>query len=124
MGPGELHPRLFTLEITPRSPHTLTEVEAAVLASLDEFLQAPPEEEALERVRTRIAAGDVRRLQSNLGLALQLGGSAASTGDWREGFRTSRRMRDVTPREVWEVARRYLRPEGLTVAVLAREESS
>jgi predicted Zn-dependent peptidase len=124
MGPGELYPRLFTLEITPRSPHTLAEVEAATLASLDDFLKGPPDEEALERVRTRIAAGDVRRLRSNLGLALQLGGSAASTGDWREGFRSSSRMRAVTPEEVWEVARRYLRPEGLTVAVLAREEAS
>lgn len=120
MGPGELHPRLFTVEVTPRSPHTVAEVEAAVLDSLDDFLRRPPSDEALERVRTRIAAGDVRRLQSNLGLALQLAASTASTGDWREAFRTSARIRDVSPEEVWEVARRYLRPAGLTVAVLAR----
>jgi predicted Zn-dependent peptidase len=123
MGPGELYPRLLTLEVTPRSPHTPAEVEAAVLDSLEDFLRQPPSEEALERVRTRIAAGDVRRLQSNLGLALQIAASAASTGDWREGFRTSQRIRRVTPEEVWAVGRRYLRPEGLTVAVLARGES-
>lgn len=123
MGPGELYPRLLTLEVTPRSPHTVAEVEAAVLDALDDFLRRPPSDEALERVRTRIAAGDVRRLRSNLGLALQLASSTASTGDWREAFRTSGRMRDVTPEEVWDAARRYLRPEGLTVAVLARGET-
>jgi predicted Zn-dependent peptidase len=124
MGPGELYPRLFTLDVTPRSSIEVSEVEAAVLESIEDFLQEPPSDEALERVRTRIAAGDVRRLQSNLGLAMQLAGSTSSTGDWREGFRSSRRIREVTADEVWEVARRYLRLEGLTVAVLEREGTS
>jgi len=124
MGPGELYPRLFTLDVTPRSSIPVAEVEAAVLASIEDFLEEPPSLESVERVRTRIAAGDIRRLRSNLGLAMQLAGSTASTGDWRAGFRTSQEMRAVTADEVWEVARRYLRPEGLTVAVLQREGSS
>ena len=122
MGPGELYPRLFTVDLTPRTPHTPEEAEAAVLDALASFTREGPEEEELERVRTRIAAGDVRRLQSNLGLALQLSSSEAALGDWRGAFELGDRIREVTPEDVREVALRYLRPEALTVATLVRKE--
>ncbi|HSM06315.1 MAG TPA: pitrilysin family protein [Longimicrobiales bacterium] len=122
MGPGERYPRLFTVDVTPRTPHTPAEVETAVLDALAAFTRETPAEADLERVRTRIAAGEVRRLQSNLGLALQLAASEAALGDWQGAFRLSDRIRDVTPEEVRDVARRYLRPETLTVAALVRKE--
>jgi predicted Zn-dependent peptidase len=124
MGPGELYPRLFTVDLTPRTPHTPDEAEAAVLDALAAFGREGPTEAELERVRTRIAAGDVRRLQSNLGLALQLASSEAALGDWRGAFELGDRIREVTPEDVREVAVRYLRPETLTVATLVRKEGA
>ncbi|MEJ2482412.1 MAG: pitrilysin family protein, partial [Gemmatimonadota bacterium] len=124
MGPGDLDPRLFTLDLTPRAPHSVETVEAAVLEALDAFMREPPSDAALERVRTRIAAGDVRRLRSNLGLASQLSYAEAVLGDWRSGFRLGDAIRTVTPSQVLDVARRYLRPEGLTVATLVRNEET
>ena len=47
-----------------------------------------------------------------------MAGSAAAYGDWREAFALSDRIREVTEAEVVEVARRYLRDDALTVAVL------
>ena len=126
VGPGDLHPRHFTLDVNPRAPHTDEEVEAEVLDVLEEFLTEPPPEDDLDRVRNQIAAGAVRQLQSNLGLAVQLAGSASTLGDWRAAFELGQRIREVTAQEVLDVARRYLRPEGLTVAVLrsSREEGA
>lgn len=124
MGPGELHPRLFTVDLAPRAPHTAEEVEKIVLQVLEEFAAAPPPEEALDRVRNQVAAGAVRRLQSNLGLALQLAGSDAALGDWAASFRLTDAIRDVTAQQVQDVVRRYFTPENLTVAVVRtlREE--
>ena len=124
MGPGELHPRLFTVELAPRAPHTVEEGEAAVLSVLAEFASAPPPEDDLERVRNRVAAASVRRLQSNLGLALELAGSESALGDWRASWNLLQRIRQVSPTDVQAVARKYLRPESLTVAVLRTDRDA
>lgn len=121
-GPGDLFPQLFSIDATPRAPHTAEEVEAEVLKVLAEFAAAPPPEDDLVRVRNQIAAGAVRRLQSNLGLALQLAGSESSLGDWRKGFELGDRIREVTGPEVQAVVRKYFTPENLTVAVLRPPE--
>jgi predicted Zn-dependent peptidase len=123
VGPGDLHPRLFSLDVTPRAPHTVEEVEAVVDRVLSDFATSVPPEDDLDRVRNQIAAGAVRRLQSNLGLALQLAGSEATLGDWRGTFRLTQRIREVTGEQVRDVVRKYFRPENLTVAVLRSVES-
>jgi predicted Zn-dependent peptidase len=76
------------------------------------------------RVRNQVDAGQVRRLQSNLGLAFQLAGSASLHGDWRETFRASARIGDVTAEQVTDVLHRYLRPSQRTVAVLVRPDTA
>ncbi|HSG47881.1 MAG TPA: pitrilysin family protein, partial [Longimicrobiales bacterium] len=118
MGPGELYPRLFTVELAPRSPHTVEEAEAVVLQVLEDFASELPPEDDLDRVRNQIAASSVRSLQSNLGLALQLAGSQAALGDWRETFRLTQAIGEVTGQEVQDVVRKYFTQENLTVAVL------
>jgi len=118
LGPGDLQPRLFTIELAPRAPHTVQEAEAVVLQVLEEFAAAPAPEDDLDRVRNQVAASAVRRLQSNLGLALQLAGSQAALEDWRATFRLTDGIRYVTAEEVQSVVRRYFTPENLTVGVL------
>ncbi|MDT8340216.1 MAG: pitrilysin family protein [Longimicrobiales bacterium] len=119
-GPGDRHPRLFTVDLVPRAPHTPEEGEALVREVVAAFARTPPPEEDLERVRSQLAAGAVRRLRSNLGLALQLAEAEVTLGDWREAFGYADAIGAVTGAEVQAVARRYLTPERLTVAVLRR----
>lgn len=121
-GPGFRYPTLFAVDAAPRSPHTVEEVEAAVLEELQRLAEEPPSEEELQRIRNQLEAGRVRRLQSNLGLAFQLAASESTWGDWRRTFEFSRRMQEVTPEQVQEVVRRYLRPERGVTAVLLRPE--
>ena len=123
LGPGALHPRLFTISAVPRSPHTTAEIEGAILEELEEIRSAPPDPRALTRIQNQYRAGEFRRLSSNLELAMQIAGAQASFGDWRETFRLSRRMASVTPEDVQRVARRYLTPETRTVAVMVRPGS-
>jgi len=119
-GPGLLHPGLFQIDVTPRAPTTPAEVEAIVYREMERLKDAPPLEDDLERVRSQILAGDVRRLQSSLGLALQLAESAALLGDWRETFRLSQRIRAVRAEDIQRVVQRYFTASNRTVATLVR----
>lgn len=123
LGPGTLYPGLFTISAVPRAPHTTEEIERAILEEIEAIRSASPEPRALTRIQNQYRAGEYRRLSSNLQLALQIAESEASFGDWRETFRLSRRIADVTPEDVQRVAREYLIPGTRTVAVMVREGS-
>ncbi|HKJ01839.1 MAG TPA: insulinase family protein, partial [Longimicrobiales bacterium] len=124
MGPGERYPELFQLDASPRAPHTTAEVEAAIYEEIDRLAEEGPTEAELTRVRNQIEAGQVRRLQSNLGLAFQLAESATLFGDWRATFRLPQRWAEVTPADVRRVAATYLTEANRTVATLRREGGS
>lgn len=120
LGPGFRYPTLFSVDAAPRAPHTTAEVEAAILDELERLRVHPPEQGELDRLRTQLEAGRIRRLQSNLGLAFQLASSASTYGDWRQTFRFSEQMRTVTPEHVQDVVDRYLTPGRMTVGVVER----
>lgn len=118
MGPGELFPRLFIIGVTPRSPHTVAEVEAALAHELEALRRTPPSPAEVGRVQRQIEAGRVRRLQSSLGLAFQLAGSASLLGDWRATFEFAERMAAVRPVDIQRVVERHFRDDRLTVVTL------
>lgn len=122
--PGSRHPRLFVIEATPRAPHTTEEVEAAIYEELARLVEAPPAEDEIRRIRNRAEAADVRRLQSNFGLAFQLAHSVALYDDWRTTFRYSRRVAEVEAEDVSRVVADYFVPERRTVGTLRRGEAS
>lgn len=124
MGPGERYPRLFMLDAVPRSPTTTAELEAVILDEVERLKVELFPEDALQRVRNQIAAGSIRRLQSNLGLAFQLAGAESVFGDWRVTFTLADAIRDVTAEDVRRVVERYLTPDNLSVATLVRPEGA
>ena len=123
LGPGSRFPGIFTIEATPRTPNTTQDIEAAVYAELDSLLHNPPSEVELQRIRNQLEAGGVRRLASNMGLALQLAESTSIFGDWRATFEISRRLVDVGPEDIGRVVRTFFNRENRTVATLARANS-
>jgi len=123
IGPGSRFPRLLQLDVTPRTPHDPEQIEALIDEEIERLIAEGPTERELERVRNQVAAGGVRRMQSNLGLAFQLAESASLWGDWRETFRGAERLRGISPEDVRRAAARYLVPTNRTVAVLRREPS-
>ncbi|MCG6988957.1 MAG: insulinase family protein [Gemmatimonadetes bacterium] len=122
IGPGDRYPRLFEVAATPRAPHTTAEVEAAIYRELARLAADGPTPSELERVKNQVAAGSLRRLVSNLGLAFQLAQSTSLYGDWRETFRFATRLGAVTPADVRRVTARYFTQENRTVATLVREQ--
>lgn len=122
LGPGFAYPGLFIISAVPRASYPTEDLEAAIYAEIDRLKEAPPEAQALLRIKNQVRAGEFRRLSSNLGLAQQLAESEAAFSDWRETFRISRRILDVTPEDVQRVAQAYLTDRTRTVAVMIRRE--
>ncbi|MDH5758136.1 MAG: insulinase family protein [Gemmatimonadota bacterium] len=123
LGPGSRYPQLFQIDATPRSPHTPAEVEEAIYGMLDSLATYGPDEDELDRIKNSVAASTVRRLQSNLGLAFQLSESVALFGDWRETFRVTDTLRNVTTEDVRRVVSTYLTAENRTVATIVTRSS-
>ncbi len=123
MGPGIRFPGIFSIGATPRAPNSTEDVEAAIYAELDSLRQTPPTEREMQRIRNQLEASEVRRLTSNLGLALQLAGSASAFGDWRTTFGFADRLAAVEPEDVSRVARQFFTREQRTVATVVRPDS-
>ena len=122
-GPGTLFPQLFQIDAIPRDGQSLERIEVAIYEEIARLVATGPDERELERVRNQVAAGNVRRMTSNLGLAFQIADSRALLGDWRETFRASERLEAVTAEDVRRIAAEYLVQSNRTVAALKRPES-
>jgi len=121
-GPGALYPQLFQIDALPRNGASIEGIEAVVYEEIARLAETGPDDRELERVRNQVAAGNVRRMTSNLGLAFQIADSKALLGDWRETFRSSELIAAVTPEDVRRAAAEYLVESNRTVAVLRRGE--
>jgi predicted Zn-dependent peptidase len=122
IGPGIRFPGIFTIDATPRFPNTTEDVEAAVYAELDSLRRTLPSEREIQRIRNQLEASEVRRLTSNLGLALQLATSTSAFGDWRATFGFTDRLAAVEPEDVRRVAQQFFTPEHRTVATVVRPD--
>jgi predicted Zn-dependent peptidase len=114
------HAGLFVIQATPRAPHTLEEVEAAIEDEIRRVQGDVPADREMLKVRNQLEVDAVRSLASNSRLAARLGTAWALTGDWRYAFEERRRIQAVTPDEVRAVASRYLTPPQRTVVTLVR----
>jgi predicted Zn-dependent peptidase len=114
------HAGLFVVQATPRTPHTLEEVEAAIQKELEQATTEPPTPKELLKVRNQIEVQAIRGLASNAGLASRLGHAWGLIGDWRFVFEERKKIQAVTAEEVAAVAKRYLVPRQRTVAWLVR----
>ncbi|MFZ5876497.1 MAG: M16 family metallopeptidase [Nitrospirota bacterium] len=119
-GPGIRYPTLFVFDAVPRAPHTLDDVESALLEQIERLQREPVSERELQRVVNRLDADLVRSLQSNAGLASQLAYFQSVTGDWRYVLRIRDRVAAVTPKDIQRVAATWFVKSNRTVARLVR----
>jgi predicted Zn-dependent peptidase len=121
--PGSLYPALFALSALPAPDRTVAEVDAAIQAEIARLASSSPDVVELDRVKRQLEATRVRRLRTNLGLALQLAEAESLRGDWRWAFDGVEALLEVQPDDVRRVVARYLTPGSRTLAILeaARE---
>ena len=72
----------------------------------------------VEKIKARTKASLINRMNSNMGLAMQLTGYQSDWGDWREMFKSLDKINAVTAEDIQRVAQKYLTKQNRTVAKL------
>ena len=99
-----------------RQDQSRDEVHRLMLQTIDRLIEKGVTEEEVSRVKTRFAAERRRELANSERLAVALSQWAAQ-GDWRLFFVFRDRTEKLTPKDVNEAARKYLRASNRTVGI-------
>jgi len=111
-------PGLFTLDGTPAQGHTIAELETALRAQVIRLMDEPVSAEELRRVKTQVVAENVYTRDSVFYQAMELGMLETVGLDWQLLDEYVTRIEAVTAAQIQQVAKRYLQPDQLTVAIL------
>jgi predicted Zn-dependent peptidase len=122
--PGFRFPSLFVVGAIPRAPHTLQDVESAILKELARLGTEPVGQDELRKIHNQVESAAIYDLRSSSGLASQLTFFEILTGDWHNLLRRDAALEAVTPAQVEAVARRTFTAANRTVAVLERPASA
>jgi predicted Zn-dependent peptidase len=114
--PGGKYQNLFILFLVPNQGHTVEENEKAAYDIIERLKREKVTDDTLKRIKTKVRAGLIRRLDSNSGMADALTSYYANYGDWRKLFTSIDEINKVTADDVQRVARQYLVPDTRTVA--------
>jgi len=122
--PGAKYPNLFLFFLIPNVGHTSEETEKACFDIIDRVKNEKVDDETLRRIKTKVRASLIRRLDSNSGMADELTSYYAAYGDWRKMFTSIEEIDRVTADDVQRVARKYLVPETRTIAYTVKPAAS
>lgn len=96
------------------------EVEAAIYVELDRLKQEAVPAEELQKVKNNFAAGEYRKLTSNMAILMQLIQNDG-LGDWRAINEAGPKIQAVTAADVQRVAKQYFTKENRAVAIYTRK---
>jgi predicted Zn-dependent peptidase len=116
------------LFLVPNRGHSVEENEKAAYQIIERLKAEKVTDDTLNRIKTKVRASLIRRLDSNSGMAEALTFYHVNYGDWRKMFTGIDDIAKVTADDVQRVARQYLVPETRTVvytyAPAARQSSA
>lgn len=111
-------PAAFYLDGTPSEGKTVAEVEAALRTEIEKLVRDGVTEEELARVKAQVVAGHVFQLDSMFFQAMQIGQLESIGLSYRDIDTILRKLQAVTAEQVRDVAKKYLKDDNLTIAVL------
>jgi predicted Zn-dependent peptidase len=114
--PGGKYPSLFLMYAAPSTGHSIEENEKALYSIIERVKKDKVDDATIARVRMKLRAGLIRKLDSNSGLASELCTYAVNFGDWRKLFTQLQDYDKVTADDVMRVAKTYLTENTRTVA--------
>jgi predicted Zn-dependent peptidase len=114
--PGGKYPSLFLFFFVPTAGHSVEEGEKEMYTVIERLKKEKVDEASLARVKTKLRADLIGKLDSNSGLAAELASFAANFGDWRKLFTQLDEYNKVTADDVQRVAQTYFIETSKTVA--------
>ena len=109
---------LFLFDGSPRSGHSVAELEAAIKKQIKNLQTTPPTEQELERVKAQVMAASVYEKDSVFYQAMQLGTLETVGVGWQKKDEYLKKIQQVSAEQVQGVAKKYLVDDSLTVAIL------
>ncbi len=114
---------LFTFNAVPAEGVSLEKLEQAIVEQLDGLATHPPTAAELERIKTQVVADTVFERDSMMHEAMTIGALEAVGLGWKYRDSYVEKIEAVSAEQVLAVAKKYLTPEGLTVAYLKPEQA-
>ena len=111
-------PGMFFLDGTPSEGKSVADLEAALREVMKKLVRDGVTEEELARVKAQVVAAHVFQRDSMFAEAMQIGQMESIGLSHRDVDTMLSRLQAVTAGQVRDVARKYLKDESLTVAVL------
>jgi zinc protease len=109
---------LFMLDGQPVTGKSVGDLEAALRGEIKRIQDEGISAEELARVKTQAIAAQVYKRDSDMALAMEIGGAESAGVRWDRLDRILEKIRGVTADEVRAVAKKYFNDDALTVAVL------
>ncbi|HEY6166981.1 MAG TPA: insulinase family protein, partial [Verrucomicrobiae bacterium] len=103
--------------------HTPAEVEAGIYAEIEKLQRDEVPAEELQKVKNNFAAGEYRKLASNMAILQQLIHHEGN-GHWREINEAGPKYQAVTAADVKRVAKEYFSKENRAVATYTRKSAA
>ncbi|MBZ5570507.1 MAG: insulinase family protein [Acidobacteriia bacterium] len=116
--PGNKYPHLFAFYAFPLPGHKPDDMAGPIHAEIDKLKKEDISDDELKMIKTRAKAGLIRSLDSNSGLAFQLGINQARYDDWRELFRQVDRIDKITKADIRRVANQTFTANNRTVGII------
>jgi len=110
----------FNISAECKEPHTPQEVEEGIYAELEDLQKEVVPAEELQKVKNQFAAGEYRRLSSNIAILFHLM-ITDGLGDWSEVNEAGPRYQAVTAEDVKRVANTYFSKDNRCVAIYTRK---
>lgn len=120
--PGHRYPNLFIVSASPREPHTVQEVEAALYDELEKLKNEPVTERELQQIMNKLEYEEARQMTSIGGLARNLTEYEAIAGSWRYLIEHRKAIAGVKPEDIRRVAKKYLTKENRIVGFITKQE--
>jgi predicted Zn-dependent peptidase len=114
--PSGKYPSLFLFFVVPSSGHTVDENEKVLYGIIERVKKEKVDTATLDRVKIKLRAALIRKLDNNSGLASELCSYSVAYGDWRKLFTDLDLYNRVTAEDVQRVAKTYLIDSAKTVA--------
>lgn len=114
---------LFTFNAVPAQGVTLEQLEQAIVEQLNALVDHPPTPAELERIKTQVVADTVFQRDSMMHEAMTIGALETVGLGWKYRDNYVEKIQAVTAEQVLAVAKKYLVPQGLTVAYLKPEQA-
>jgi predicted Zn-dependent peptidase len=116
--PGNKYPHLFAFYAFPLPGHKPDEMAGPIHAEIEKLKKEDISDDELKMIKTRAKANLIRSLDSNSGLATELGLNQSRYDDWRELFREVERIDKITKADIRRVANKTFTDNNRTVGII------